>query len=174
MFQVDIDDAQVQRSLSRYRRNLAESASLMRKLSFALRDYVRETIRMGGRKRPYAPLAQMTRLRTGRIKPLLPLVNSIKSSYTPQTLSVFFEDARAAAEGWTIEQHHKGYTIPARQKLMVVQPRRGIAKPIFFRTAKATRVPAREVIPTRAEVNSVISGAVREWISQNRGLSDLR
>lgn len=168
MLSIRFDDEQVQRSLNRYRRNISESASLMRRLSFSLRDYVRETIRMGGRKRPYAPLSQMTRLRTGRIKPLISLVNSIKSDYTPTSVRVYFENEKAAAQGWTIEQHHKGFTIPARQKLMVVRPRRGIGKPIFFRTARRTRVPAREVIPTQREVNSVISAAVREWIERGR------
>lgn len=166
MLSITIDDEQVARSLNRYRRNISESASLMRRLSFSLRDYVRETIHMGGRKRPYAPLAPLTRLQTGRIKPLISLTPSIKSRYTPNTVEVYFENEDATSQGWNIEQHHKGYVIPARKTLMMITPRRGIAKPIFFRSAKRTRVPAREVIPTQREVNSVISAAVREWIEK--------
>jgi hypothetical protein len=162
---IDIDDEQVQRSLRRYRENLMESASLMRRLSFNLRDYVRETMQMQGRKRPWAPLAQFTMLRTGRRKPLTTLVRHIKSEYTPTTLRVFFENPKG--EDWTIEQHHKGFIIPPRVGRQGFYTARAHT-PMFFMTSRGAKVPAREIIPTRREVDSVISAAVTDWVNARR------
>jgi len=167
VFRVDIDDEQVVRSLRRYRRTVTESTGLMRSLSFALRNYVRETMSMGGRKRPYEPLAPLTRFRTGRRKPFSTIIKSVKSRYTSNTVEVYFDSVEAQAENWDLEMHHKGFTIPARKKLMVIRPARG-GDPIFFRTARRTRVPAREIIPTQREINSVISKEITTWIERGR------
>jgi hypothetical protein len=165
VIRVDFQDEQVQRSLRRYRDQIASSPSLMRSLSFQLRDYVRETMKMQGRKRPWAPLSQMTMLRTGRRKPLTPLVSAIKSSYTPTSVQVYFENPKN--QDWTIEQHHKGYTIPAKVGRQGFYAARGGA-PHFFMYRKSAKVPAREIIPTRAEINKVISGTVTNWINLRR------
>ena len=166
MLTIDIDDENVARSLRRYRENLNESASLMRRLSFNLRDYVRDTIKMQGRKRPYEPLAEMTRLRTGRRNALTTLQSAIKSTYTPTTLSVFFENPKPG-QTWTIEQHHKGFYVPpqiGRQGFYAARS----GRPVYFMTSRGHKIPAREVIPTKAEVDKVVSAAVTDWVNGRR------
>jgi hypothetical protein len=165
MLSITIDDAQVQASLRRYRENLEESASLMRRLSFNLRDYVRDTIKMQGRKRPYEPLAPMTRLRTGRRNALTTLQSAIKSSYTATTVQVYFDNPKG--ESWTIEQHHKGFYVPPKVGRQGFYAARTGA-PVFFMSSRGHKVPAREVIPTKAEINSVISVAVTNWVAGRR------
>lgn len=131
----------------------------MRNIGIGLRDYVRETVQMGGRKRPHAPLSWWTRQRTGRRKPLKGLERHFHYRSTSADAEVFF--ARPTY-GWTIDMHHTGYKIPARQGFMAMPLASGGY--IFMRNARASRVPAREIWPVQKEVRDLVSKIVTDWI----------
>ena len=158
---VTIDDAAIQGSIRRLRKHIDDSDLTMRIIGIALRDYVRETIRMGGRKRPHAPLSWWTIQRTGRRKPLKGIEKDIHYESGEKDAQIYF--ARQTY-GWNIDMHHKGYNIPARQGFMVVPLAKGGF--IFMMKAKAAKVPGREIWPVQKEVRDLVSKLVTEWIGQ--------
>ena len=162
---ISIDDAVVQKYLDRYKIQMTQSARMMQKATGDLRDYIRETMQMQGRKRPWVPLSRFTMMRTGRRKPLSTLVKQVKSRYTATSGEVYFDNPKN--ESWTLWEHHKGFSIPpsvGRQGFYAARTK----KPVFFMSRQGARVPAREIIPTTREVNQVVGAAVREWLQARR------
>lgn len=142
-----------------------------------LRDYVRQTITMQGRKRPYAPLSKWTKARTNRRKALITLRPRIKASWDDSKGVVYFD---APSSDWHIDMHHRGYRIPAISgKLMVVpaakffgnRPAGGTFA--AFKSRKASKVPAREIWPNKAEVKKVIEPIYKDWV-QNQAEKNWR
>lgn len=162
MIQIDIDSVAVQRALANAELELKNSRSLMRRIAFDMRDYIRETFARNGRSRPWAPLSPWTAARTGRRQPLRPLIPGLRAQYDDRSAIVYFYSAKAERQGWSILQHHEGYNIPARRMLQAIPQRRGMV--VFTQKAKAAKVPARPIIPTQAEQNIVIGAAIQQWL----------
>jgi phage gpG-like protein len=159
---VQIDDKAIQGSINRLRHHLTwDSKVVMRNIGITMREYVRETVRMGGRKRKHAPLSWWTTQRTGRRKPLSGLDRLFSYSSDSNSTHVFF---RPETDGWSIGMHHTGYKIaPVSGRKMFVPFARGGG--IGFTNRKASRVPAREIWPTQKEVRDMVSSMVSRWIN---------
>jgi hypothetical protein len=146
---VTIDDKAIQGSLRRLSRHISDTPVIMRVLGLALRNYVRQTIDMGGRKRAHAPLSWWTQQRTGRRKPLRGISKDIHYNSDAREANVYF--ARQTI-GWSLDMHHKGYNVPAiTGQLQKVPLAKGGA--IFFRNRRASKV-----------VRDLTSRTVTEWI----------
>lgn len=158
---IDVDGRQVRASIDRLIKHLNGSREVFEVVGRVLRDYTRETIELGGRSRPFAPLSWWTKKRTGRTKPLLTLRRYITYRANKDGAQVYFD---APSDEWDLNMHHYGYTIPARRghPLMVVPFKNGRAK--FFRFAKAAKVPARKVWPTVKESEALVSKVVSDWL----------
>lgn len=148
---IEIDSRSLRASLRRMERELKRPSKLYANLGRYWRDYVRQTIAQGGRKRPYAPLSKWTRRRTGRRKPLITLRKQIRARWDGSAAEIYFAQVSSA---WHIDQHHTGYTSPAVvNKRMVIRSKSGGVVAAFF-SRKAAVTPAREVWPTKSEVTA--------------------
>lgn len=161
---VIVNDRQVRQSIDRLSAHLGRTDIIMRRIGQHLRDYVRETIEMGGRGRPYAPLSRWTRMRTGRSRPLITLTNNFRFAYDSTTAIVFF--TTPAGKSFSIWQHHFGFRVPARlgRPVMVIPTAGG--SPIFTARAKESIIPARPVWPNKQEATAEVNAFIRDWINQ--------
>jgi hypothetical protein len=162
MIHVHIETGEIGGAIRRLRRHIGDSGRITQTIGLTLREYVRETITRGGRRRTYAPLSWWTRQRTGRTRPLLPLRPGIKYTADSTTVTVFYDGDRV--NPWDTWMHHGGYTIPARSGRMYVPFRRGGGA--FFTRARAAAVPAREIWPTQREVRDEVRAMVTRWINE--------
>lgn len=151
---VRIDDAQLKRALRALKSELTNTRPINERVARAMRDYVKDTIRMGGRNRAHAPLAPMTIARTGRTKPLVGVEKGIRASATKDEAVVYHTNPK-----YTATQHHRGYTTPAINKSVLMK-----SGDQFFRGKKASRVPAREIWPNIHETYRVVKGLFSDWI----------
>lgn len=150
------------RAIKRLGDRLNNTALAVAALGETMREYIEQTIEMGGRKRPYLPLSEWTQYRTGRVKPLITLADRFHVQSNRRTAIVYF--VPPTGKKFDIWRHHRGYTTPAvTGKLMVVGER-------FFKSKKKGKAPAREIFPTQAEASVVIARQVRAWI--NEGIRD--
>jgi len=159
---IHIDSSRLRASLRRMEKDLKRPATVYGRASRHMRDYVRETITMQGRKRSYAPLSHWTRERDNRRKALITLRPFIKASHDARAGVVFFQQKSSA---WHIDQHHTGFVSPAvtGKKRMVV-PKAGGGVLAAFTKRKASKIPGREVWPTQAEVNKEVTGMFSTWV----------
>lgn len=150
---VRIDDAQLKRALRALKSELTNTRPINERVARAMRDYVKDTIRMGGRNKSHAPLAPMTIQRTGRTKPLVGVEKGIRATANKNEAVVFHKHPE-----YTATQHHKGYTTPA------VPGRLMKSGDKFFWGKKRSRVPAREIWPNIPETYRVVKALFSEWI----------
>jgi len=158
---VTIDARKLNRSMNRVLSHLRNPQVFYREAAIHMREYVRGTIRIQGRKRKYASLAPMTRQKTGRRKALITLTSRIKSGATRDKGIVYFDPISSR---WHIDDHHKGFTTgPVAGKKMSFSTRSG---KIAFTARKTIRVPAREVWPTKAEVELELRPIAKKWVDR--------
>ena len=159
---ITIDTSNLKASIRRAQSKFRAPASVYGKSARHMRDYVRETISMQGRKRSYVPLSTWTKRRTGRRKALITLRQNIMARWDNSRGQVFFEQRDV---GWHIDQHHTGYTSPAVLNKRMVVPKHGGGILAVFSNRKAAKTPAREVWPTQAEVNKEVTPIFNAWVS---------
>lgn len=164
--EVKTDSAHILGSINRLRNYMYfDRPVVMRNIGTVLRDYVRQTITMQGRKRPYAPLAQMTKMRTGRRKALVGLRTQIKYRSDANSAEVYFEQRDPQ---WHIDMHHRGFRsgpVQLQGKDVMAVPQHGSDDPLYFKRRKEARIPAREVWPVQKEVRDIVSRMVTNWIN---------
>lgn len=156
-----LNDAELREQLDKLSQALRSTRTVMDVVGRTLRDYTRNTIRLQGRTKPYAPLSAWTYMRTGRTEALTPLIKRITYAFNKDGVMVYFN---APSTKWNIQQHITGYTIPARigRPVMRVPVLGGGA--VYFRRARAAHVPGREVWPTEAEATAIVLQVVRDWV----------
>jgi len=158
---VEIDDRNLRKSMRNMEAFLRRPATVYGRAARHMRDYVRQTITMQGRKRLYVPLSQWTRDRTGRRKALIHLRPFIKAKWDNIKGEVYFEQK---SSGWHIDQHHTGYTSPAVLNKRMVVPRHGGGIFAVFSNRKASKTPAREVWPNQAELTKEMVPIFKTWV----------
>jgi hypothetical protein len=143
-------------------RELGNGQAAMTLIGQHMVEYIGDTIRKGGRNRPYAPLAPMTVARHGRTKPLITLADNFR--YRAHRLSCEIYFVAPAGKTFDIDWHHRGYRIPARSgnPYMVAMGTSGGL--VFFTHARAAKVPAREIWPSHAEGQKEVSRFAQAWI----------
>lgn len=156
-----IDDKNLKRSIDFLSQYFKRRQQVFARIGWHMRDYVRDTIRMGGRGEPFAPLSDWTIARTGRTRPLITLADRIQSRSTNDDAQVYF--APIPGKNFTINQHHRGYTRPAIVGLQVVPIKKGLSR--YFMSSQAIEVPARKIWPTGQETSKEITKYVHEWIN---------
>ena len=161
---VQIDSRKLRSSLKRLETDLKRPASMYGQASRHMRDYVRGTIKAQGRKRSYAPLSRWTKGRTGRRKALITLVNRFKAKWDNRRGEVYFDPVSTA---WNITQHHQGFTSPAVDGKRMVVPKAGGGRLAVFTRRKASKVPAREIWPTAAELIREVQPIVAKWVEKS-------
>jgi hypothetical protein len=80
---------------------------------------------------------------------------------------VFFRPP--AGKNFSIAAHHNGFTTPSRigRPVMAVPfAGGGVA---FFKRARESKIPAREIWPTQQEAGALIRRAVTAWLQQGQG-----
>lgn len=158
---VTIDTRHLRASVGRMVGELRRPATAYGKAARHMRDYVRQTITLQGRKRPYKSLSHWTKARTGRRKALITLRKEIKAGWSNTQGIVYFN--RVSPE-WHIDMHHTGFTSPpVMHKRMVVPMAAGGVYAAFFHR-KASKVPAREVWPTKKEVIQEVTPLFHQWV----------
>lgn len=119
----------------------------------------------------YEPLSKWTRARTGRRKALVSERKHIHFRFRPARLEVYYNMHR----GFTLTQHHKGYTIkPKNRKVSIPLRNPGLLNNKSWRKAKAAtfvdrkpkKVPARKIWPDENKVVSVTTKAAFTWGSR--------
>lgn len=162
MIEVRVDDSAFQRAVERFKDHLRGTRRPMTVAGRGLRDYVKETIRMGGRP-AWPPLSKWTIARTRRTKPLGNMQKYISFEASATGARVF---ARETGEDWSVDQHHTGWYIPPREApIMVTKKPDGRGK-TFFRKAEGAYVPPRPIWPTRREVEKVVVPTVQDWLKE--------
>ena len=161
---VTVNDQALTRAINKLSHHLGDSFVAMDLIGQLMQRYVQDTIRAGGRKRPYAPLSPWTVRRTGRTRPLITLVDRFAYSASRDTATIYFMPP--AGKNFSIDKHHRGFSIPARvgNPVMVIPFAAGGAA--FLRKAKRSKIPAREVWPTQSETSSYVKRAARFWVQQ--------
>ena len=153
------DDREVREVLDRLDAELRDQRRLYREAATLVRDYMRQTITLQGRQVKWARLSKWTRARTGRVKALLPLRPMIKAKWDNHSGTVYFEPKG----NYTLEQHDKGYIIPAvKGKRMVIPSKNGGIFAIIM-SRKRSFVPARPIIPSQIEGGKIIHKAVVDY-----------
>lgn len=158
---VEIDDRNLKASLRRMERELKNPGKVYGQAARHMRDYVRQTITMQGRKRPYAPLSKWTKAKTGRRKALIPLRKYIKARWDGTSGQVYFQQRSSA---WHIDMHHTGFTSPAVIGRKMVVPGKGGNIFAVFMSRKASVIPAREVWPEQEEVEKEVNKMFSTWV----------
>lgn len=158
---IEIDSSRLRASLSRMERSLKRPQVVYGRAARHMREYVRRTITLQGRKRNYIRLSHWTRGRTGRRKALITLRPYIKSRYDSTSGQVYFQQRDAS---WHIDQHHTGFTSPAVVNKRMVIPKAGGGILAAFMNRKASKIPAREVWPTKAEVTKEVTRMFATWV----------
>lgn len=122
-----------------------------------LRDATKEQMR----SYPYAPLSKWTKMRTGRSRPLQPLVKEIGYEASVKSVAIIH---RNPSTRWSIQQHHLGYSIPPRigRPVMRVPLHKGGA--IFFTSARGAKVPARPVWLSESRTRQLTLGMLNSWL----------
>lgn len=161
---IEIDDRRLRASMRKVLRELKRKSPVYGKAAKHMRDYVRATITMQGRKRKYAPLGKWQSAKTGRRKALITLRPNIKSRYDNTKGEVYYNQTQS---GWHIDMHHTGFTSPAVVGKRMVVPSRGGGVLAAFHNRKASKIPAREVWPTQAEVNKEVGIIFKDWVEKN-------
>ncbi len=163
MIRVEVHDERLKASLTQYAEYLRGTRSVMIIIGRGIRDYTKDTIRMGGRP-TWPALSTMSIQRTGRTKPLHGFDRYIHYTASAAQAVVF---ASSPSDKWTLQQHHDGYISPAvynATRVMRVPQRSG--SPLFFKSRKESIVPARPFWPTVAEVTLASATAVDGWIKE--------
>lgn len=161
---IHIDTSRLKASLRRMERDLKRPATVYGRAARHMRDYVRETITMQGRKRKYTPLSHWTRARTGRRKALITMRPFIKASWDAKAGVVYFDQTDKA---WHLDQHHTGFISPpvdlgGRKRMVVPKASGGVLA--AFTKRKASKIPGREIWPTQKEVNAEVTGMFATWV----------
>lgn len=158
---VEIDSRRLRASLRRMERQLKRPQVVYGRASRHMRDYVRRTITLQGRKRNYIPLSQWTRARTGRVKALITLRSNIRSRFSSAAGEVYFQQR---SPHWHIDQHHTGFISPAVINKRMIVPKSGGGILAVFTKRKASKIPAREVWPTKSEVTREVTRMFATWV----------
>lgn len=158
---VFVDDRALRGSLRRMRKEIGNLRPVYRRASAHMRDYVRRTITMQGRKKPYKQISWWTKQRTGRRKALITLRPRIKNAWNSTEGVVYFDPISSA---WHIDQHHTGYISKAVSSKRMVVPNNGGGIVAAFSKRKASKIPAREIWPTKAEVARELRPIIQNWI----------
>lgn len=159
---IRVDSSRFDRKIRRFRRDLKNPTLPYQQASRELTKYIHGTIRRQGRKRPYAPLAASTRLKTGKRKALLGIIPLIVPEHGKTFAGVKF---LRRSQKWNLHMHHRGYRIPAVSgKFMSFATVRG--RRITFTRRKASKVPGREIIPTAREVLVVTRPIFKNWVDR--------
>jgi hypothetical protein len=164
MITVRVDDRNFRRAVAGLEDHLRGTRTVNLVIGRSLRDYTKDTIRMGGRSdQPWAPLSPWTIRRTGKTKPLHGLQTRVRYSANKDFAQV---NEVVGADNWTLQQHHEGYYTPPRSgnPLMRVPFKSGGAA--IFRHAAASVVPARPIWPSYAAAAMIARGAVEAWVSE--------
>jgi hypothetical protein len=163
---IKYDDRAIQAALGHIELSLKNREKLMDKAGRTIRDYVRDTMKMQGRNRPYAPLAHSTRQTTGRRLVFTTIRPEIKHYSNNQRFFVYHD---RQTTGWNLSMHVKGIRVPSvRNVVMMIPNGLGRGKPKFFRFRYPYTVPAREIWPSRPEVIWQVNEVIRQWIADVR------
>ena len=152
-------------SIRGFEEHLRGTRSVMIVIGRGLRDYTKETIRMGGRpKYPWAPLSPWTIATKGRTKPLGNMQKFIRYRADANNAEVFGADT---GENWTVDQHHRGFYIPARFSARPVMHAKlpGLGRK-FFVSARWANVPARPFFPDAQQMEEPSRLAVENWVAE--------
>ncbi len=158
---VEIDSRNLRASLRRMEQSLRRPQVVYGRASRHMRDYVRRTITLQGRKRTYVRLSHWTRGRTNRRKALITLRPFIKARHSSAAGEVYFLQRD---NNWHIDQHHTGFTSPAVVNKRMVIPRAGGGILAAFMSRKASKIPAREVWPNATEVRREVTRMFATWV----------
>lgn len=177
---VIVNDRGTRLALTQLSRELGNKRRVYSLMGKHFRDYVRQTVHMGGRHKKHAPLSIWTKKRTGRNKPFTTIWRHFDYRVQPDAVLIYH---MPHGEGrWNITMHHKGYVTPTRwgRPFMVIPMKRGwremgvsAGDSIFLRKAGPSVIPPREIWPTRSEANREAQRIARQWLEQivrERGL----
>ena len=159
---ITFNDLRLKAALNRFGRSIRAPRAFYRAAGLHMMQYVRSTITRQGRKRPYKPLSDWTRRRTGRRKALITLRKRIKTTSNRSGATVFFDPV---SSNWNITMHHKGFKSRAVLNKTMVIPTVG-GKSIVLKSRKAVRIPAREVWPTKTEVINEITPIMVRFLNK--------
>ncbi len=160
---VTIDDRALKGSLRRLRRYVGNTTPVYRKAALHMRNYVRQTITLQGRKSPYKQLSWWTKQKTGRRKALITLRPRIKAAWGRQIGAVFFDPVSAA---WHIDQHHTGYISKEVTGKRMAIPRKGGGLVALLMNRKQSVIPRREIWPGKGEAAKEIQPIVQAWLTR--------
>jgi hypothetical protein len=173
MILIKFDDRGVSAALREIESQVKDRTKLMDKAGKTIRDYVRETIKMQGRK-PWAPMTKSSRQTSGRYKLFTSVGPDIVHQANNERFVVFFNRRTV---GWTLEMHQKGFRVPYSRGIVMMIPN-GLGKarnaagrftggsvgPKFFTFRYPFNVPAREIWPSRPEVIYQVNEVLRQWL----------
>jgi len=163
MILIKFEDRAIQAALGAIELSIKNREILMNKAGMTIRDYVRETIQMQGRTKPYAPLAKSTRQTTGRRLVFTTIRPEIKHFANAHRFMVYHDRNTI---GWDLTMHTKGIKVPSlRNVVMMIPNGMGRGKPKFFRFRYPYTVPAREIWPSRPEVIWQTNEVIRQWLA---------
>ena len=158
-----VDTSRLRASLRRMEREVRNPSAFYKLAAAHMRDYVRATIRKQGRRRPYAPLSELTRKAKGKQKALLKFIPLIRSRHSRESGEVYVINPDL---DWSIDQHHTGWSQPpVIKKRMVVRNRQGgVVAAMSGR--QAFRVPGREIWPTKTEVTNEVRPLLKDFLDK--------
>lgn len=159
---VFIRDRNLRRAMRAMEAGLRNPAPVYGRAARHMRDYVRHTITLQGRRKSYTALSAWTRAKTGRRKALITLRPRIKARWDKSKGEVYFAPASSS---WHIDQHHTGFTSPAVTNKRMVVPLKAGGVRVFW-SRKASKIPAREVWPTRREVEREVTPFFASWVDK--------
>ena len=158
---VQVDDRALRGSLRRLKAHLGKLRPVYAQASRHMRDYVRKTITLQGRLKPYQQLSWWTRSKTGRRKALITLRPRIKAAWNNTEGVVYFDPVSTA---WHIDQHHTGYISKAISGKRMVVPKSGGGVLAVFTSRKESKVPAREIWPSQRAAAREIQPILKKWL----------
>lgn len=161
---VEIDAGDLRDSMRRMEAELRRPAPVYGKAARLVRDYVRQTITLQGRKTKYFQLSKWTKARTNRRKALITLRPLIKAAWDSIGGYVYFQQTD---KKWHVDDHHTGFTSKAVTGKRMVVPRKGGGIVAVFMNRKEVKVPSREVWPTQGEVDATVTPVFTQWTEAN-------
>jgi len=172
---IRFDDRGIVAALREIEAQVKDRKKLMDKAGRTIRDYTRETIKMQGRLRPYAPMTRSSKQTSGKHKLFSGVPRDIVHVAHNDRFVVYFNRVTV---GWNLEMHTKGIQVPYTRGITMMIPH-GLGKarnelgqftggslgPKFFRFRRPFKVPAREIWPSRPEVIHQINEVLRQWLA---------